>query len=210
MPTKSTATRAPPRNRIKPSDAPEPTLPDLLRAGLDVVFVGINPSLYSVAQGHYFARRANRFWPCFSRSRLSQPVRAALGVERLEPAHDRLLPEHGFGFTDLVKRPTANVTGLAPGELEAGVAVLVAKIERFGPRIACFHGMTILRRVHPVLGDASAEPRLGLQPARVGATRLFAVPNPSPANAHFTPADQTTWYDRLADALAAVQRDAVL
>jgi hypothetical protein len=25
------------------------------------------------------------------------------------------------------------------------------------------------------------------------------VPNPSPANAHFTLADQTSWYDRLAD-----------
>ncbi len=44
------------------------SLPDLLRPGLDVVFVGINPSIYSVQQGHYFARRANRFWPAFSRS----------------------------------------------------------------------------------------------------------------------------------------------
>lgn len=178
-----------------------PTLPDLMRGGLDVVFVGINPSLYSVARGHYFARPTNRFWPCFSRSRLSEAVRAALGVERLEPAHDRLLPAHGFGFTDLVKRPTANVTGLAPGELEGGVADLLAKLERFAPRIACFHGMTILRRVHPVLAGARGEPSLGLQPTRIGATRLFAVPNPSPANAHFTPADQTEWYDRLADCL---------
>ena len=182
----------------------EPTLPDLIRGGLDVVFVGINPSLYSVAQGHYFARRANRFWPCFSLSRLSEGVRAVLGVERLEPAHDRLLPEHGFGFTDLVKRPTANVTALAPGELEGGVADLLAKLERHRPRIACFHGMTILRRVHPVLTNARSEPQLGLQPTRVGATRLFAVPNPSPANAHFTPADQTAWYDRLDDCLAGV------
>jgi TDG/mug DNA glycosylase family protein len=27
------------------------------------------------------------------------------------------------------------------------------------------------------------------------------VPNPSPANAHFTPADQAAWYDRVADFL---------
>jgi double-stranded uracil-DNA glycosylase len=178
------------------------TLPDLLRGGLDVVFVGINPSLYSVERGHYFARRTNRFWPCFSRSRLSAPVRAALAVALLEPAHDQLLPEHGFCFTDLVKRATANVTALAPGELEAGVADLLAKLERFAPRIACLHGMTILRRVHPVLTGGRGEPSLGLQPTRLGPTRLFAVPNPSPANAHFTPADQTAWYDRLADCLA--------
>jgi double-stranded uracil-DNA glycosylase len=179
-----------------------PTLPDLIRDGLEVVFVGINPSLYSVERGHYFARRANRFWPCFSRSRLSAPVRAALGVERLEPAHDLRLPDCGFGFTDLVKRATANVTALAPGELEGGVADLLAKLERFRPRIACFHGMTILRRVHPVLTGGRSEPGLGLQPTRLGTTRLFAVPNPSPANAHFTPAEQTAWYDRLADCLA--------
>jgi TDG/mug DNA glycosylase family protein len=36
----------------------------------------------------------------------------------------------------------------------------------------------------------------------LGTTRLFVVPNPSPANAHFTPADQAGWYDRLADFLA--------
>jgi TDG/mug DNA glycosylase family protein len=30
------------------------------------------------------------------------------------------------------------------------------------------------------------------------------VPNPSPANAHFTPAQQTEWYDRLADYLQSI------
>ena len=34
------------------------TLPDLLRDALQIVFVGINPSLYSVERGHYFARRS--------------------------------------------------------------------------------------------------------------------------------------------------------
>jgi double-stranded uracil-DNA glycosylase len=46
-------------------------------------------------------------------------------------------------------------------------------------------------------------PALGEQPQTIGATRLFVVPNPSPANAHFTVADQTMWYDRLADFLAS-------
>jgi TDG/mug DNA glycosylase family protein len=31
------------------------------------------------------------------------------------------------------------------------------------------------------------------------------VPNPSPANAHFTLADQAAWYDRLADFLDATR-----
>ncbi len=175
------------------------TLPDLLREGLDIVFVGINPSLYSVAQGHYFARRINRFWPCFSRSVLSAPVRRALGVERLEPIHDLRLPDFGFGFTDLVKRPTANINDLKPGELAAGADTLIAKLDRYRPRIVCFHGVTIYRSVAPVLGLATADFTLGLQRQGIGAAALFVVPNPSPANARFTPADQTHWYDRLAE-----------
>jgi double-stranded uracil-DNA glycosylase len=174
------------------------TLPDLLRPGLDVVFVGINPSLYSVEQGHYFARRANRFWPCFSRSVLSANVRHALGVERLEPIHDAVLPEYGFGFTDLVKRPTANVRDLMPGELAGGAAVLIDKLTRYRPRLVCFHGVTIYRAVAPALGLPVADFALGPQPRGIGPTPLFVVPNPSPANAHFTPAQQTEWYDRLA------------
>jgi TDG/mug DNA glycosylase family protein len=46
---------------------------------------------------------------------------------------------------------------------------------------------------------------LGHQPELVGAIRLYVVPNPSPANAHFTLTDQTAWYDRLAEFLAAVR-----
>ena len=96
---------------------PNPTtLPDLLRDGLDVVFVGINPSVFSAAQGHYFARKINRFWPAFSRSRLSLGARKALGVEQLVAEHDRALQDYGFGFTDLVKRPSPRSTDLTRSE----------------------------------------------------------------------------------------------
>jgi len=68
-----------------------PTLPDYLQPGLDLVFVGINPGLYSVRQGHYFARSTNRFWPAFTASRLSRRIRDGLAVERLAPEHDGAL-----------------------------------------------------------------------------------------------------------------------
>ncbi len=180
---------------------PPDTLPDLLRDHLDVVFVGINPSLFSVAQGHYFARRSNRFWPCFSRSVLSEVARRALGVERLEPQHDVALPAHGFGFTDLVKRASARAGDLTPREFAAGVAVLLTKLERHRPRMACFHGMTGYRHVLREFTPAASMATLGPQPLYLGVTRCFVVPNPSGANAHFTPADQTRWYDRLAGEL---------
>ncbi|WP_051335669.1 mismatch-specific DNA-glycosylase [Methylocapsa acidiphila] len=173
------------------------SLPDLVQDGLDVLFVGINPSTYSAAQGHYFARKTNRFWPAFSRSVLSRRARDAIGAELLLPAHDQMLLAHGFGFTDAVKRATARAGDLAPAEFAAGVAALVAKLERHQPRIACFHGIMAYRQVHRTLYGARSDPGLGLQETRIGRTRLFLAPNPSPANAHFTPADQTLWYDRL-------------
>jgi len=173
------------------------TLPDLLRPGLDIVFVGINPSLYSVAAGHYFARRTNRFWPAFSRSVLSEAARAALGVERLLPEHDGDLLAHGFGFTDAVKRASARAEEVPKDEFAKAAPVLVRKLARFRPRIACFHGVTSYRPLARALDPAAGKELLGLQAATIGETRLFVVPNPSPANAHFTLADQIAWYDRL-------------
>ncbi len=180
------------------ADATEPTLPDLLAEGLRIVFVGINPSVFSVTRGHYFARPGNRFWPCFSRSILSAPVREALGVTVLRPEHDAALLAHGFGFTDVVKCPTPRASDVHPHEFIAGVADLVGKLERYRPRIACFHGVTGYRHVHHAFETATVRHVLGPQSLRIGATTLYLVPSPSAANAHFTPADQTQWYDRLA------------
>lgn len=181
---------------------PTASLPDLVRENLDVIFVGINPSSFSVAQGHYFARKTNRFWPSFSRSILSLKAREGLGVTRLEPMHDRALLDHGFGFTDAVKRASPRATDIAPAEFAAAVADLVGKLDHYRPRIACFHGIMAYRHVHRALTRARTDPTLGAQPFGIGSTRLFVVPNPSPANAHFTPADQIEWYDRLAQELA--------
>jgi TDG/mug DNA glycosylase family protein len=182
------------------------TLPDLLEPGLDIVFVGINPSVYSAERGHYFARPSNRFWPCLSRSVLSEAARRALQVERLTPAHDRALLEHGIGFTDVVKRATPKASDVAPREFAAGVRRLVATLEEYAPRIACFHGVTGYRPVRRALAGVDGAIELGVQALRLGPTRLYVVPNPSGANAHVKPAEQTAWYDRLAGWLAT--RDA--
>ena len=180
---------------------PEPRpLPDLLRDGLDIVFIGINPSLMSAREGHYFARPTNRFWPCFSRSTLSLRARQGLGVDVLGATHDAALLAFGIGFTDMVKRPSANATGVGRAEFVAGATLLAEKLARHRPRVACFHGMTAYRPFHRALtvGADPNPPELGPQTLRLGDTYLFVVPNPSPANAHFTPVEQTAWYDRLA------------
>lgn len=177
-------------------------MPDLLTDALDVLFVGINPSVYSAERGHYFARGSNRFWPCISRSVLTQRARAGLAVTLLAPEHDRALLDYGIGFTDLVKRATPKASDLTRAELAAGVAGLLAKIERYRPRVACFHGVTGYRPVHDALAGKTASVELGLQALQPAGTRLFLVPNPSGANAHFSRDQQTQWYDALAELLA--------
>lgn len=185
------------------------TLPDLLSGVLDVAFVGINPSIYSAERGHYFARRSNRFWPCISRSTLTERARAGLAVDLLGPQHDRALLAYGIGFTDLVKRATPKASDLSAAEMAAGVEHLLEKIERYRPRIACFHGITGYRFVHASVGGVKAAIALGPQEVRLGTTRLFLVPNPSGANAHFSRAEQTHWYDALADFSAGLSKPTV-
>lgn len=178
------------------------TLPDLLSDELDVVFVGINPSVYSAERGHYFARPSNRFWSCLARSVLSRRAREALGTAALRPENDRALLRHGLGFTDLVKRPTPKASDLGPRELAAGVAALLEKLTRYRPRIACFHGVTAYRHVHELLAGASGRLALGFQQVELAGTRVFLAPNPSGANAHYTREDQVRSYDEIAMYLA--------
>ncbi|MBI2322573.1 MAG: mismatch-specific DNA-glycosylase, partial [Chloroflexi bacterium] len=179
--------------------------PDYLAPGLALVFVGINPGLYSVQRGHYFARPTSRFWPAFARSRLSASVRAGLGRETLEPADDAALLAFGIGFTDVVKRPSANAAAVRAADFAAWGPRLRERLDHCRPRVACFHGVTAYRAfARYALGEAQPRADLGPQPQRVGATQVFVVPNPSPANAHFRLDDQIAWYDRLAEYLDPV------
>lgn len=178
------------------------TLPDYLTPGLDLILIGINPGLYSVERGHYFARSTSRFWPGFSASKLSQRLRRGLGVNMVKPEHDAELPRFGIGLTDLVKRPSANAAELRDADFEEWAPRLLQKLHYYAPRVACFHGITGYRRFLKFgLGINDGRRILGQQPEVIGATRLFVVPNPSPANAHFTPRDYIEWYDRVADLL---------
>lgn len=179
------------------------TLPDYLAPDLRLVFVGINPGLYSVERGHYFARPTNRFWPAFSRSKLSQPVRRALRLEVLGPEEDASLLRFGIGFTDVVKVPSRNAGEISPHLFREWVPRLLRRLSKYRPRVACFHGLTGYRPfVHLALHEDPARVVLGPQPRTVGRTRLFVAPNPSPANAHFTVDEQVKWYDRLAKFLS--------
>jgi len=184
------------------------TLPDYLGPELRLVFVGINPGLYSVEHGHYFARPTNRFWPAFSRSVLSEPIRKALRRAVLGSEQDASLIQFGIGFTDVVKVPSRNVADLPPELFRIWAPRLLRRLLEHQPQVACFHGLTAVRPfVRYALNQEHAGIRLGAQLLTAGRTRLFVVPNPSPANAHVNIRDQTDWYDRLSDYLAAATKE---
>ena len=165
------------------------TLPDYLETGLDIVFVGLNPSLPSVAVGHYFANPRNRFWPAFNKSGL-------VGRE-LSPEQDSSLLADGIGFTDVAKRPTAMGSGLKAADFRVWSPVLKDKLLRYQPRIASFHGVTAYNAYLRYADDVRENAELGLQQRTIGDTRVFVTPNPSPANATYSLDDLAGWYRRL-------------
>jgi TDG/mug DNA glycosylase family protein len=129
-------------------------------------------------------------------------MRRALGVEKLAPEHDVLMTKFGFGFTDVVKKPSGNASQLDVEDFLEWGPVLLEKLKRYKPRVACFHGLTAYRPFLKLVLKSQVKPLLGAQPQVIDETRVFVVPNPSPANAHFTVKDQAQWYDRLEEFVA--------
>jgi TDG/mug DNA glycosylase family protein len=176
-----------------------PTLPDYLKEGLDIVLVGLNPSLYSARVGHYFANPRNRFWAALDRSGL---VDTGVGERQASlihwtPEQDYRLLEYHIGFTDVVKRPTPQASGLTAADFRQWVPVLKAKLLQYQPHIVCFHGMVAYKAYLQYAEGAKEKSTLGLQGRTIGNSRIFVVPNPSPANAQFSLDDLVYWYRQL-------------
>ena len=174
------------------------TLPDLLEPGLDIVFVGINPGRLSAEVGHYFATPRNRFWPAINRSGLlDEPLSADTDLRALR---------QGIGFTDVVKRPSSSASDLRAADYRIGAPALKAKLERFAPLIVCFHGVTGYRGYLKYAEGLKIVPELGLQPRAIGESRVFVVPNPSPANAAFSLETLVACYQRLRELRDSLRR----
>ncbi|MYE55009.1 MAG: mismatch-specific DNA-glycosylase [Chloroflexi bacterium] len=166
------------------------TLPDYLKEGLDIVLVGLNPSLRSVEVGHYFATPRNRFWRAINRS--------GLLAEPLDTYTDYKILEHGIGLTDIVKRPTRGASDLRAADYREWAPVLKEKLERFQPLIVCFHGVVAYRNyLRHAENIRQSAIELGLQPHTIGRSRVFVVPNPSPANAAYSLDTLVCWYNAL-------------
>jgi TDG/mug DNA glycosylase family protein len=160
------------------------TIDDVIAPGLDILFVGINPGLWSGLTGYHFANPANRFWRAIALAGLTDGV--------LEPSEQRGLLDSGIGIVNLVARTTASAAELGRDELRAGGLALEAKVERFRPRTVAFLGISTYR----IAFDAPAV-EVGLQAERLAGAPVWVLPNPSGLNASWT-------LPRLAEAYRAV------
>jgi TDG/mug DNA glycosylase family protein len=148
------------------SDPPH-VLPDLLRPGLRIVFCGTAAGTVSAARGAYYAHPQNRFWSALH----------AIGLtpRQLRPEEYRELPQWGLGLTDIAKTASGMDRELPVGALGANAcAALEAKITADEPDWLAFTSLTAGRRY---LRRAAG---FGEQRERIGRTRLWLLPSPSP------------------------------
>jgi TDG/mug DNA glycosylase family protein len=145
----------------------------VIAPGLRVLFCGINPSLYSAAVGHHFARPGNRFWPALHASGLTERL--------LKPEEEQLLLSQGFGITNLVARATARAEELPAAELMAGARRLEAKVRRWRPAVVAVLGVTAYRTAFTRLRAV-----IGCQAEAIADVVIWVLPNPSGLNATFS------------------------
>jgi double-stranded uracil-DNA glycosylase len=165
-------------------------VPDVIRPRLDVLFVGINPGLYSGAVGHHFARPGNRFWKALHGAGFTPRV--------LSPFEERELLTYNVGITNFVERATRGAEQLESEELRAGAATVEAKVCRERPRIVAFLGVGAFR-------TAFGRPKASIGPEtdRICRSQVWVLPNPSGLNAHYQLGDLISAFTELRAALGS-------
>lgn len=169
-------------------------VPDLVGPGLRLLFVGINPGLWTAATQTHFAHPGNRFYPALLKAGIIDRV---IDQSAGFTAADReYLIDRGIGNTNLVNRATARADELGRDELRAGAERLTGFVTEHRPAVVAVAGITAYRTAF-----AERKAVAGPQPRRLGEAQVWVVPNPSGLNAHET-------IDSLAEAYAAAARAA--
>lgn len=155
------------------------TVPDLIGPGVRLLFVGINPGLWTAAVQTHFAHPGNRFYPALLRaSIITTPIDRKAGMSTTDR---QAFMERGLGITNLVARATARAAELSTAELREGAARLEACVARHQPRVVALAGITAYRTAFK-----QRHATAGLQPEPLAGAQLWIVPNPSGLNAHET------------------------
>jgi double-stranded uracil-DNA glycosylase len=163
------------------------TVDDLVGDDPRLVFVGINPGLWTAATGTHFAHPGNRFYPALQLAGvISQQIDRSAGLTDSQRLH---FMKRGIAITNLVARATARASELSRDELRVGGARLRQRILEWSPRVVAFAGVTAFRQAYD-------EPRasMGRQEDSWGGTEVWVVPNPSGLNTHETVETLAGWY----------------
>ena len=145
---------------------------DVIAPGLRVLFVGINPGLYTAWSGHHFARPGNRFWPTLHGAGFSKRL--------LHPSEQDELLKDGYGITNLVNRATATADEVEPSEFAAGREMLAGKVRKYRPQVVAFLGVGAYCHAFGIKSAA-----VGRQAERFEGAEVWVLPNPSGLNANY-------------------------
>jgi TDG/mug DNA glycosylase family protein len=167
------------------------TVPDLVAPDLKVLFVGINPGLWSGAVGRHFGNPANRIWATLHA--------AGFTDRKLRPDESEELLAAGYGITNVVDRATAGAADLSDDEVRAGAVALERKVARLRPRFVAFLGLTAYRTAFD-----RAKATVGRQPEPFADATVWLLPNPSGLNAHYQLPDLARLYGELRAAMTEV------
>ena len=158
---------------------------DLIGPGLKLLFVGINPGLWTAAVQTHFAHPGNRFYPALRQAGIVlRTISPADGMTDDDRAH---LQARGIGISNLVRRATARADELSAAELHAGGERLLGLVAEHRPAVVAIAGITAYRQAFGVRGAAAGrQPLTDDDERRWSGAALWVVPNPSGLNAHET------------------------
>ena len=173
------------------------TVDDLVGEGCKLLFVGINPGLWTAATGAHFARPGNRFYPALARAGIvDHVIDASTGMSDTDRT---MLLDRGVGITNVVPRATATAAELTVDEFREGGRRLRERVGEIRPRVVAVAGITAYRSA---FGRRDAVP--GRQDETWDGAELWVVPNPSGLNAHETVESLAAAYRRAAAAAGVV------
>jgi TDG/mug DNA glycosylase family protein len=166
---------------------------DLVGPGLRLLFVGINPGLWTAAVQTHFAHPTNRFYPALAAAGITDyEVDRVAGMTASDRAH---LVARGVGITNLVRRATARASELSREELCEGGVRLQRFVADHSPAVVAIAGVTAYRDAFGERGAALGRQSETLDSAsRWSGAALWVVPNPSGLNAHETVATLAAAY----------------
>ncbi|ORX74160.1 DNA glycosylase [Linderina pennispora] len=181
-------------------------VPETIRPGLDILFVGINPGYTSGYKQLHFGNPQNYFWKgLFESDLIPEPI---------PPEQGHLLHEKwNMSIVNLVQRTTRSTSDLSAREMREAVPELCRKITANPPKIVCFVGKGIYqvfanakqfelglqREVYEFDSSATASCP-PLQPGKLEQGKfayLFAMPSTSGRTAAYQNAEKLLFFRQL-------------